>query len=207
MTSGTSPEPPRRSGAETRAIAQRTALRLFTEQGYDATSLRQIADELGINKASLYYYFDSKQAILESVFDKRGDETQQLLAWLAEQPRTPGLLEAAVMRWVESFSIEKLEGIRFMAANPHLGRPSAAGAGSARIGAGLSGLADELAKLLPDPSPEKELVMRMALLSINSAVHAASSSGYSDEEVVSAAVRAARALLAVVVDGTETPTL
>src|ERR1700694_4782548 len=34
-----------------------TALTLFTVQGYDATSLRQIADRLGVTKAALYYHF------------------------------------------------------------------------------------------------------------------------------------------------------
>src|SRR3954453_6088057 len=112
----------RRDGAETRALVRRTALPLFTEQGYEATSLRQIADELGINKASLYYYFDSKEAILRSLFEERGDETEQLLAWLRAQPPGPHLLEAAVLRWVGSFTTEKLQGIRFMRANPLIAR-------------------------------------------------------------------------------------
>jgi len=187
--------PARRSGPETRALALDTAVRLFTEQGYEATSLRQIADEIGINKASLYYYFDSKQAILDAAFDKRGDEAEQLLAWLAEQAPRPGLVDEAVMRWVESFSSEKLNGIRFMAANPHLGRNESSEAGGDRIGTGLGRFADGLTRLLPDPSPENGLMLRMALLSINAAVHAASRSGYADDVIVGAATRAARALL------------
>ncbi|MCU1515143.1 MAG: TetR family transcriptional regulator, partial [Microbacteriaceae bacterium] len=138
----------RRSGTETRALVQETALRLFTEQGYEATSLRQIADEVGINKASLYYYFDSKQAILEAVFGRRGDEAGELIRWLAEQPRTPALVEAAVMRWVDSFATEKLQGIRFMASNPLLAGSQAAVSGGDRIGSGLVAFAGELTKLL-----------------------------------------------------------
>jgi AcrR family transcriptional regulator len=34
---------------------------LFTSQGYDATSLRQIADRLGFTKAALYYHFPAKE--------------------------------------------------------------------------------------------------------------------------------------------------
>ena len=192
------PVTPRRSGAETRSLIQATAWRLFTEHGYETTSLRQIADELGINKASLYYYFDSKQAILDSLFDRRGDEAEQLLAWLAEQPRSPDLLEVAVMRWIETFSAEKLQGIRFLAANPRLGRSPAAEAGGERIGSGLAAVADELTTLLPDPSPEDAVLVRMALLSINAAVQASTGSGCSDEQVVGAAVRAGRAILAEV---------
>ena len=40
------------------------ALELFTEQGFDATSLRQIAERLGVTKAALYYHFESKDDIL-----------------------------------------------------------------------------------------------------------------------------------------------
>src|SRR5215831_5237047 len=118
MGTETSTRSGRRDGAETRRRARQIALDLFTRQGYEATSLRQIADELGINKASLYYYFSSKEAILESLFDERATEADQLIEWLHEQPRSTGLLETAVVRWVASSSAEKLRGIRFMAANP-----------------------------------------------------------------------------------------
>jgi AcrR family transcriptional regulator len=40
------------------------ALELFTEQGYDKTSLRDIAERLGTTKAALYYHFKSKADIL-----------------------------------------------------------------------------------------------------------------------------------------------
>lgn len=40
------------------------ALDLFTEQGYDKTSLRQIAERLGFSKAAIYYHFASKEDIL-----------------------------------------------------------------------------------------------------------------------------------------------
>ncbi|MCU7722858.1 TetR/AcrR family transcriptional regulator [Actinoplanes sp. KI2] len=186
----------RRDGAETHALVRRTALRLFTEQGYEATSLRQIADELGINKASLYYYFDSKEAILQSLFDERGTEAEQLLTWLREQPRTPDLLAAAVLRWVDSFSAEKLQGIRFMNANPLVTRTLTSRPGGDRIGASLRDFGDELTALLPDPSPQNVVLLRMAVLSINAAALAAPATGTSDEAVVAAARRTARAILA-----------
>jgi len=40
------------------------ALELFTDQGYERTSLRQIADRLGYTKAAIYYHFASKDDIL-----------------------------------------------------------------------------------------------------------------------------------------------
>lgn len=44
-----------------------TALDLFSVNGYEATSVSQIADAVGIRKASLYSHFASKQEILESI--------------------------------------------------------------------------------------------------------------------------------------------
>lgn len=43
------------------------ALDLFSTQGFEATSVSQIADEVGIRKASMYSHFASKQEILESL--------------------------------------------------------------------------------------------------------------------------------------------
>ena len=47
--------------ASTREQILATAMSLFTTQGYDATSLRQIADRLGFTKAALYYHFPAKE--------------------------------------------------------------------------------------------------------------------------------------------------
>lgn len=41
------------------------ALRLFSINGYEATSIRQITDAVGIRKASLYSHFQSKREILD----------------------------------------------------------------------------------------------------------------------------------------------
>jgi AcrR family transcriptional regulator len=43
-----------------------TAQRLFTELGYDATSLQKIADEMGLTKAAVYYHFRAKTDILHA---------------------------------------------------------------------------------------------------------------------------------------------
>lgn len=191
--------PVRRLGVETRAAACQTALRLFTDQGYEATSMRQIADALGINKASLYYYFDSKEAIVHALFADRVDETEDLLAWLEEQPPGPDLLRTAVLRWVDSFTTEKLQGIRFMTANPLIARSMTSSPGGNRIGTNLSAFAEKLASLLPRPTSDNVLVLRMAVLSINAAVQAAAHSDIPEEAIIDAARRAATALLADIV--------
>lgn len=42
---------------------------LFSKKGYDSVSLRQIAEEVGIKKSSIYSHFSSKEAILLEIFN------------------------------------------------------------------------------------------------------------------------------------------
>ena len=48
----------------------KASLELFSVQGFEATSISQIADAVGIRKASLYSHFDSKQAILDAIVEE-----------------------------------------------------------------------------------------------------------------------------------------
>ncbi len=184
----------RRSGPETRAAIRQVALRLFTTQGYEATSMRQIAEILGIKKASLYYHFTGKEDIVRSLFDQRSSEAEQLLDWVAGQPRSADLVRTAVLRWVESFSADKLHGIRFLSANPLLLRAFAAEGGE-QIGSALTKLADTLAGRLPGAGPVDALQLRMALLSINAALEAAASGDFTDAQILAAARRTAETLV------------
>src|SRR5271154_7251580 len=55
------------TGADTPDTRERIldiALDLFTTQGYETTSLREIAEQLGFSKAAIYYHFASKADIL-----------------------------------------------------------------------------------------------------------------------------------------------
>ena len=56
--------PGARAGDATRERILDVAERLFVQQGYDKTSLREIAAEMGFSKAALYYHFASKADIL-----------------------------------------------------------------------------------------------------------------------------------------------
>jgi TetR/AcrR family transcriptional regulator, cholesterol catabolism regulator len=47
-----------------RADICRTAAQIFRDRGYDATSVSDVARALGMTKAGLYHYFDSKEALL-----------------------------------------------------------------------------------------------------------------------------------------------
>jgi AcrR family transcriptional regulator len=48
----------------TKQLILETAQRLFDEQGYDATSLRQIAEAVGMTKAAVYYHYPAKEHLL-----------------------------------------------------------------------------------------------------------------------------------------------
>jgi AcrR family transcriptional regulator len=74
---------------DTRTRIQDIALALFIEQGYEATSLREIAEKLGVTKAALYYHFKTKEDIVTSLVDVRLAAMDDLIAWAQTQPRTP----------------------------------------------------------------------------------------------------------------------
>ena len=54
----------------------REAERLFAEKGFDATSVGSIASAAGVNKALVYYYFESKDFLLASLFEDLRAEMQ-----------------------------------------------------------------------------------------------------------------------------------
>jgi AcrR family transcriptional regulator len=54
---------------DTRETIRAVALELFSNKGFDQTSLREIAERVGLTKASLYYHYPSKQALLLAIVD------------------------------------------------------------------------------------------------------------------------------------------
>lgn len=54
---------------DTRTAIRDAALNLFSRQGYAKTSLREIAEQLSMTKAALYYHYPSKQALLQSIIE------------------------------------------------------------------------------------------------------------------------------------------
>src|SRR4051794_569935 len=75
-------------GLDARSRIQKVALELFIEEGYDKTSLREIAEKLGVTKAALYYHFPTKDDIVNSLIEQRIVAVEELLAWAEEQPRS-----------------------------------------------------------------------------------------------------------------------
>lgn len=67
------------------------ALRLFTEHGFDETTVDRIAAEAGVSSRTFFRYFDSKAAVLWHDFD---EEVRELRATLEAQPRDLPLMDA-----------------------------------------------------------------------------------------------------------------
>jgi len=86
----------RSSTRDTRSEILEVAAELFGDRGYDATSLREIAERLGITKAALYYHFRSKDDILRALVEPMS----RVLTELVER------LEAAhdVSEWADALS-------------------------------------------------------------------------------------------------------
>lgn len=80
------------------------ALRLIAEQGYRASTLQEIADAVGLTKAGVLHYFDSREALLVEVLRERDDVTiasfgeptadslDLLARAVSENASTPGLV-------------------------------------------------------------------------------------------------------------------
>ena len=61
------------------AEIQNVAAKLFASQGYHSTSIREIAGVLGINQATLYHYFKSKEEILFQLINDALDDAYKTL--------------------------------------------------------------------------------------------------------------------------------
>ncbi len=72
------------------------AVALFNERGYDATSVADIAQRLGLTKSALYHHFPSKEALLELALGRALDSLEAAL----DQPRPPGTPAVTVLREV-----------------------------------------------------------------------------------------------------------
>ncbi len=63
-------DPATTKGAETRQQIFEVAMELFRDQGFDATTMQQVAERAGVAKGAAYYYFPSKEAIIQAYYEK-----------------------------------------------------------------------------------------------------------------------------------------
>ncbi|GAB6898128.1 mycofactocin system transcriptional regulator [Kineosporia succinea] len=93
------PNEPRsgRPRATSRRTLERIALELFSEQGFDATTVEQIADRAGVSRRTFFRYFDTKADVLWSEFDAEVETLHRLLGEApAGQPVTESIRQAVL---------------------------------------------------------------------------------------------------------------
>lgn len=103
--------------SDTRERIQDVALELFTEQGYEKTSLREIAERLEVTKAALYYHFRTKEDIVASLLDDLAQSIDVVLDWAKQQPAGPEVRRELVRRLAKLIESEIGRLMRFMQEN------------------------------------------------------------------------------------------
>jgi AcrR family transcriptional regulator len=88
----------------TRQRIQDVALELFAEQGYEKTSLREIAERLDVTKAALYYHFKTKEEIIVSLFEDLTKPIENLIEWGRQQPPTLETKQEIIRRYGEALA-------------------------------------------------------------------------------------------------------
>ena len=101
---------------DTRARIQQVALELFAEQGYERTSLREIAERLAVTKAALYYHFKSKEDIVRSFTEDYFGRIDALIGWGREQPPGASTARELLDRYI-TIVLESGEVFRFLERN------------------------------------------------------------------------------------------
>jgi len=71
---------------ETRGLILGAAFELFARNGFNNTSIRQIAEKAGISKGLIYHYFNSKEELLEAIFVSIIEETEHLMEVDEDEP-------------------------------------------------------------------------------------------------------------------------
>jgi AcrR family transcriptional regulator len=86
----------------TKALILDTALRLFAERGYERTTMRAVAAEAGVSVGNAYYYFDSKEHLVQGFYYRIGDlHVRASQEVLAREQELDARLRGVLHRWLE----------------------------------------------------------------------------------------------------------
>jgi AcrR family transcriptional regulator len=101
----------------TRERIKQAALDLFVQQSYEKTSLRQIAERLGLTTAGLYYHYKTKVDIVRSIVSDFLAEIDEIVQWGEGQPRMPDTRAAVLDRYAEMVT-HRYQAMQFFQQNP-----------------------------------------------------------------------------------------
>jgi AcrR family transcriptional regulator len=173
--------------SDTREKIRLVAIELFAEQGYDKTSLREIAERLGVTKAALYYHFKSKEDIVVSLYEDVQGAVEEIIAWGERQPRTADIRQEVIRRYAAIMTRDQGSALlRFMQDNH---RAVHALKATDEIRARFL----RLAQLVTDPEAglADQLRARMAFFALNASVFILRDLDVGDEERDAAALTVA----------------
>ena len=95
----------RERSAQTRARIVEAAYRLFTEHGYEATTMRAIATRAGVAEQTVYFTFRTKAGLLGAIEDRAVLGGEQGPDWqdrIERELRAEGDAQALIERWVDA---------------------------------------------------------------------------------------------------------
>ncbi|MFF2042399.1 TetR family transcriptional regulator [Kitasatospora sp. NPDC058170] len=99
---GSRAQPKTDKSEQTRALILETAMRLFQERGYEKTTMRAIAAEAGVSVGNAYYYFSSKEFLIQGFYDRMTYEhAADARRRMAGTKDFTERLEIAVASWVD----------------------------------------------------------------------------------------------------------
>jgi AcrR family transcriptional regulator len=108
-------------GGQTKALILETALRMFRDGGYEATTMRAIAKKAGVSLGNAYYYFPSKELLIQAFYHRTQEEHLRVsVPVLEKEPRLKARLLAVVRLKIETLEpYHEFAGALFkIAANP-----------------------------------------------------------------------------------------
>ncbi len=92
-------------GGQTRALILETALDLFDQHGYDETTMRMIAEEAGVALGNTYYYFRSKESLIQAFYERICVEQFAAATQVLQTERTlKGRLQGVMMAELTVFA-------------------------------------------------------------------------------------------------------
>ncbi|WP_280391116.1 TetR/AcrR family transcriptional regulator [Nocardia wallacei] len=98
------------AGGSTKDAIRDAAIRLFSSKGFDHASLREVADAVGITKASLYYHYASKKDLLLAIIEPIFDDLNAVVAELDRVPYGPDTVREVLTRQLHALLRHRTAG-------------------------------------------------------------------------------------------------